>query len=63
MTDEIIHDKLTEQFMIRIPEITKTEIDKLSAEIKKRLNKELLVTMARVIHESKFNPTIYLKEE
>jgi hypothetical protein len=56
-------DKLTEQFMIRIPEITKTGLDKLTPTLKKKLNHEILILMARIIHESKFDPRLYLSSE
>ena len=60
MTEEI--DKLTETFSIRIPEITKHMIDGLSKADKVRLNESVLVAIARVLHESKFDARLYLKE-
>jgi len=54
-------DKLTEMFSIRIPEILKVEIDRLSPQAKKDLNAAVLVTIAKIIHDSKFDPFIYLK--
>lgn len=47
MTD-ITMDKLTETYTLRIPEITKIEIDKLSTPLKRKLNEEILMTMARI---------------
>ncbi len=54
--------KLTEQYLIRIPETLKFHLDKLSPEFKKSLNIEILKTMARIIHDSKFDPSLYLKD-
>jgi hypothetical protein len=56
-------DKLTEQFMIRIPEITKANLDKLPPALKKKLNQEILILMARSIHDSRFDPKLYLSSE
>jgi hypothetical protein len=56
-------DKLTEQYMIRIPEITKAAIDKLPPTLKKKMNQDILILMARAIHESKFEPRLYLSSE
>ena len=58
-------DKLTEQYTLKIPAITKELIDKLSGEIpdfKKRLNVAILMTMAEEIHKAKFDPAMYLSE-
>lgn len=54
-------DKLTELYSLRIPEITKAEVDRLPAALQKKLNHEILITIAKVIHESKFDPNLYLK--
>jgi len=56
-------DKLTESFAMRIPEITKRKLDKLSPKDKKSLNEALLITIARVLHEADFAPGKYLKEK
>lgn len=58
---EITMDKLTETYTLRIPEITKIEIDKLSTPLKRKLNEEILLTMAKIIHEGKFNAQLYLR--
>jgi hypothetical protein len=52
---------LTEIYSLRIPEITKIEIDRLPAHLKNKINHEILITIARIIHESKFDPTMHLK--
>ena len=62
MTDMSI-DKLTETYTLRIPEVTKVNLDHLPAPLKNKLNNEILLTMARVIHESKFDPSLYLSSE
>jgi hypothetical protein len=56
-------DKLTETFSLRIPEITKIKIDKLSALNKRKLNESILLTIAHVLHDAEFDPRIYLKSE
>lgn len=61
MTEIIDTDKLTEIYSLRIPEITKIEIDRLPAHLKNKINHEILITIARIIHESKFDPTMHLK--
>ena len=63
MNDLPTIDKLTETYTLRIPEITKSEIDRLPPLLKSKLNNEILLTMARIIHESKFNASLYLSAE
>lgn len=68
MSDEIMTiigqiDKRTETYSIRIPEITKAKADKLTPAWKGRLNDALLLTMAKILHESEFDPNLYLKSE
>lgn len=63
MNDISAIDKLTETFTLRIPEITKAGIDRLPPILKTKLNNEILLTMARVIHESKFDPQLYLSTQ
>ena len=55
--------KLTAMFPIRIPEITKQKLDKLNSPFKRKLNEELLLTMARILHEAAFDPSVYLQDE
>lgn len=56
-------DKRTETYALRIPEITKAKTDRLSAAWKQKLNDALLLTIARILHESEFDPSVYLKSE
>ena len=56
----IDQDKCTEQFTFRIPEVLKSEWDKLSKVQKAKNIEQLKITMARAIHEAKFNPESYL---
>lgn len=56
-------DKLLSSFTFRCPEITKAKLDKLSPAWKKKLNEELLLTTAHILHEADFDPRVYLKEE
>jgi|GEM_PF-1177773 len=53
-------DKLDENFTFRLPECAKKQIDRLSPDLKKRLNMRLLLAVAEVLHESKFDPLAYL---
>ena len=56
-------DKLTEEFTLRIPSVTKLGIDRLPKHFKRRLNERILVAMARVLHEAAFDPRRYLLAE
>jgi len=56
-------DKLTEEFTLRIPAVTKIGIDRLPKHLKRRLNERILITMAQVLHEAAFDPRRYLVEE
>ncbi|MFH2073927.1 MAG: hypothetical protein ABIJ57_01080 [Pseudomonadota bacterium] len=56
-------DKLTEQYTIRVPEVLKKQIDKMPTSHKRRLTEAILVAMAKVVHESRFDPLVYLNEE
>lgn len=54
-------DKLTEIYTQRIPEITKAHIQQLPDHLKHKLHNEILLVMAKIIHESRFDPSLYLK--
>lgn len=56
-------DKLNEQFSMRIPEVTKTHLEKLTPEQKKSLYNAILVLIAKHLHDSTFDPSIYLSTE
>ena len=56
-------DKLTEQYTIRVPEVLKKQIDKMPTSHKRRLTEAILVAMAKVVHDSRFDPLVYLNEE
>lgn len=53
-------DKLTEPFSMRIPEITKTLLENLTAEQKKSLHNAMLLIIAKHLHDSTFDPSLYL---
>jgi hypothetical protein len=55
-------DKRSEIFSLRIPEITAHMIAVLSKSDKAKLNDAVLITIARILHESKFDAQLYLKE-
>jgi len=54
-------DKLMETYSFRIPEITKNSIEKMSRSQKNNLNRRLLIEISRAIHDSNFDPELYLK--
>ena len=56
-------DKRIADFSIRIPEYTKTLLDKLTKHQKSKLNDQILITLAKALHASKFEPEEYLKED
>lgn len=56
-------DKRIEDFSLRIPEYTKILLDKLTKHQKSRLNEQLLIAMAKAIHEARFNAEEYLRED
>jgi hypothetical protein len=66
MTEDVarlVTDKLTEEFTLKIPEVTKQRLDKLTKSQKKFLNERLLVAIARVLHEAEFDPIRYLVDD
>jgi len=54
-------DKLDAIYQIRLPSLTKSMIERLPSPWKKKLNAEILKTISRVLHESNFKPSLYLK--
>lgn len=54
-------DKCTENYTIRIPEVTKKHLEKLPSQLKAKLKKKILIAMAEVSHENSFDPGEYLK--
>ena len=54
-------DKRTADFSLRIPEITKSLIDRLPKPVKSRLNDCLLLTIDRILHEANYVPGRNLK--
>ena len=56
-------DARISDFSLRIPEITKINLDKLTKHQKSRLNDQILITMAKAIHDAKFEAEAYLKED
>jgi len=53
-------DKCTEMYSVRIPEITKAHLDKLPSDLKQKLKDSVLRDMELIIHESKYQPGMYL---
>jgi hypothetical protein len=58
-------DKFTESFNIKIPEVTKFNLEKMTPAEIKNMNEEFRLMMARHIHNSAahFNPSLYLSSE
>jgi len=56
-------DKLDETFTIRIPSYHKDHLDKLPEEHKQRMQREVREVMAKAVHDSKFDPSLYLSSE
>lgn len=55
-------DKRLKTVSVRVPDVTKIGVDKLDAKQKKDLNEDILVTIARHLHNAAFDPSKYLKE-
>ena len=53
-------DKCTESWTLKIPEVLKVRLDKLSSPEKSKLKRAILFTMAKHIHENEFDPAKYL---
>jgi hypothetical protein len=56
-------DKRTEIYPIRVPEITKHHLDKLSPKQKSELNEKILLAIAEAIHMANFDPKLYLASD
>lgn len=56
-------DKCTEQFTLRIPEVLKIDLDKLTKSQKSDLIQKVILVMARAVHDSKFDPEMYVKSD
>lgn len=61
MDNNLGMDKCTEQFTLRIPEILKCDLDKLTKAQKTDLIQKIILVMARAVHDSKFDPELYVK--
>ena len=56
-------DKRLETYSLKIPEVTKHYIDKLSQKQKVELNERILLVITETIHMANFDPKIYLTSE
>lgn len=54
--------KLISIYSFRITPKMKEEVENLSPILKSRLNEQLRLTLARVLHEASFDPKNYLKK-
>ena len=61
--DALDMDKCTEQFTLRIPEVLKNDLDKLTKAQKTTLIQKIILVMARAVHDSKFDPEFYVKSD
>jgi hypothetical protein len=55
-------DNLENIFSLRIPSATKRMLDDLSTVEKAKLNEAVRNTIAKAIHDSKFDARLYLRE-
>ena len=56
-------EKLTEIYTLRISESMKEMIDSIPADLKKQMNQEIKIILAKYFHLSKFDPKDYLEEQ
>jgi hypothetical protein len=56
-------DSPLETYSFRLPADTKRMTEALSPPMKKKLTHELQITVARVLHEAAFDPSVYLGGE
>jgi len=54
-------DKLTEVISVRVPEITKAKIDKLTRTQRNRMNTKILMAISETLHEFNYDPNLYLR--
>jgi len=54
--------KATIVYTFRIPEKLYHGIQGLSPELKRRMHERMKVEMGRVVHESKYDPSVYLDD-
>ena len=55
--------KLDATYTFRLPASTKAMVDRLSCEDKTDLNRKLRLEIAKKLHETNFDPKVYLSEE
>lgn len=55
--------KRTETYTFRMPENLHFHVIKMTPHWKRRLADALLITVAKVVHESEFDPMFYLKDD
>lgn len=57
-------DKLDAEITIRIPQVLKDGFDReLSPVARKDLSKDIMILIAKAVHESRFNPLDYLRSD
>lgn len=54
-------DKSTEVYSMKIPEVLKVRLDRLSRTQKVGLNNSILYEMVKAVHMSNLEPELYLK--
>lgn len=60
---DFICDKLEKQYTFRIPEVLEKYIKDLSPSEKKRMHEEIIRIMAKMVHDSRFDPSLYTSSE
>lgn len=56
-------DKLTKLYTVRIPECTDKRLGKLSPAQKKSLHEQILIVIAKCLHDFAFDPNRYLSDD
>lgn len=59
----LVMDKCDAHYTFKLPSCLKDSIDKLSDTEKRLMKERILVVMARSIHDSNFDPTVYLNSD
>ena len=62
-SERLTTDKLTETYTLRVPEILKDRVGKLSKTQTGMMNERILVVMAQAVHDAAFDPSYYLTTE
>ena len=59
----IIIDKLDETITLRLPSVLKNHINNLPKDIRRKMHDDILLVMAKAVHDSKFDSSLYLSTD